>query len=184
MGRSKALYLGIGAVAGSAVTALFFLFKEGVIFAGEGPAPSSREDKPVQNDVDSDNPIPFKDASADAREPDIIAYNDILHKQNYKSEEVSTDGGIYEITEAMYFEQGGYDMKSLTLYSDGVIADSTSDEILDSGDIAHVFGSLHTVEKISNALNHGVDILYIRNEGLFTQYEISSDDRTYSEVVG
>lgn len=184
MTRDNAVYFGIGAVAGSAVTALFFLFKEGVIFVGDGETPTHETAQVVERE-DSEMPISFKDTLTTT--PAYVAYNDILHQQGYKAEEIKTDSEIYMVPEEEYFEvgrSGMFDMTALTLYSDGIVADAVTDEALSPGELASVLGTSTTVDYLKRMLNNGADILYFRNERLHTQYEVNADERTYLEVTG
>lgn len=184
MTRENAVYFGIGAVAGGAVTALFFLFKEGFIFVGDGD-PSTQDETPTDGQNDSEKPISFKDTPA--QEPSsLVAYHNILHEQGYQAEEIPTDAEVHMVSEEEYFEVGRlgtFDMTALTLYSDDVVANAVTDEVITPGDLASVIGASNTIERLRRMFDNGADILYFRNERLHAQYEMNADERTYLEVT-
>ena len=188
MARSNAAYFGIGAVAGSAVTALFFLFKEGLMFVGDGisPALDDTSEKHETTNDSEERPVPFKDVKAGAP-TELVAYHNMLHENEYKTEVPEIGSAVLVISEEDYFEggrDGTYDMQALTLYFDGVLADSSSDRVMDASDQASILGPRFDTDFLLKEFKKGVDILYIRNERLLTQYEISYDDRMYEEVTG
>lgn len=184
MTRSNAAWFGIGAVAGSAVTALFFLFKEGIIFVGDDAAPVRKDASPEAEHFessDSTKPISFKDAQPTDKS-NQIAYHKILQKENYAKE----DDVVSLISEDEYFEggrDGTYDMTTLTLYSDGIIADSVTDRVMAPEDVAGALGPFADVRTLYKHFAY-MDILFLRNEQLRTEYEVSVDSRTYKEVTG
>lgn len=183
MTRSNAVWFGIGVVAGGVATALFFLIKEGLIYVGEG---TPYLDVSPNDDVeDSEAPIPFKDIPRS--EAEHVAYNNIVSALGYTTNEVQTGDLVKTISEEDYFEAGRageFDMSSLTLYRDGVVADSVSDRVFPSEELASALGSYGNVQELRRSFDNGADILYFRNGRLMTQYEISFDNRTYEEVTG
>ena len=183
MMRSNAAYFGLGVVAGSAVTALFFLFKEGVIFVGDG-GPSHAEDAPAEEEAIKHGPessIPLKDAPA-TNASEQVAYHHILKERGYKAE-----SDVRAISEEEWFEGGRdglYNMLSLTLYSDGVVANSVTDTIMTREEFEGAMASAMSIDAMRAAFLAGRDLLYFRNERIRTQYEVSFDDRTYETVTG
>ena len=183
MTRDNAAYFGIGVVAGSAVTALLFLIKEGFIFVGED-APIQRETNlPEEITIDSEKPVAFKDVQPTTVE--TIAYNDIVKSYNGKEEPpMQKDMGVYTITEDEFFESLGiFDIRYVTLYSDGVIVNTLTGIQLEQDDVATALGSLYTPETLKRMFDKGADTVYIRNEHLFTQYEITYDDEGGGDLI-
>ena len=71
-----------------------------------------------------------------------------------------------------------YDVVSLSLYSDGVLADSITGEIVE--DIENVVGS----DSLHHFGEYEDDSVYVQNDRLKTYYEILMDNREYDVVVG
>ena len=99
--------------------------------------------------------------------------------QNYKeggseSMEIGTPPYVISYEELGEIEE--YDTVSLTYYADGVVADDWGDVI---EDIPNVIG-----EDFSNHYDNAddPDMVYVRNERLKCDYEISRDVRKFSEV--
>lgn len=82
--------------------------------------------------------------------------------------------------------EDGYDVKTLTLYSDGILADSVSDEVMSESDAFAALGPNYTARKLQRifSIENEVEDLFIRNDRLYTLYEVTIDDRTYKEVTG
>lgn len=84
--------------------------------------------------------------------------------------------------------EGNYDSKSLTLYSDGILADSISDEVMSESDAFAALGPNFTERKLQRIFtlekSENLDVIYVRNDRLYTLYEVTTDDRTYKEVTG
>lgn len=82
----------------------------------------------------------------------------------------------------------GYDTQTLTVYSDGILADSTTDDVMSESDAFAALGPNYTARKLQRIFSMGadseLDAVYIRNDRLYTLYEITNDDRTYKEVTG
>lgn len=82
---------------------------------------------------------------------------------------------------------GNYDTKDYTLYTDGVLADSVRDDVISESDAFVALGPNYTARKLQRIFARGVDsgleTIYIRNDRLYTLYEITTDERTYREVV-
>ena len=74
-------------------------------------------------------------------------------------------------------------MTTLTLYSDGIIADSVTDRVMAPEDVAGALGPFADVRTLYKHFAY-MDILFLRNEQLRTEYEVSVDSRTYKEVTG
>lgn len=182
-----------GAVVGSVATALFIRQYEAengkLVMTNAEVMNSKPEDgKPIlaERDSLSENPTPQKNVQYDK----IIEDGGYSKKQPSVVEAAVSEGHDepYRITEDAYFDDnvdGIYDVKQLTFFSDGVLADGVSDERIDGPDMLSMLGPNYQedflrayFQELSN------DMLFIRNDRLFEQYEIVGDMRTYKEVTG
>lgn len=82
----------------------------------------------------------------------------------------------YVVSPDEYAEEYGYECRDITLYADGVIADD-DDDILE--DPENVIG----LESLNHFGEYAENTVYVRNDRLMCDYEISKDDRTYEEVL-
>ena len=73
----------------------------------------------------------------------------------------------------------GYEMVFLSLYADGVVAYDDDNSFMDEDDIASLLGGEENLEEMGKFED---DILHIRNENEYTDFEIPRDLRKYSAV--
>ena len=73
----------------------------------------------------------------------------------------------------------GYEMVYLSLYADGVVAYDNDNSFMDEDDVQMFLGGDENLEQMGKFES---DILHIRNENEYTDYEITRDLRKYSEV--
>ena len=84
----------------------------------------------------------------------------------------------YVIAPEEFGDMGDYDIEYLTYYADGTLANEMDEPIIDVEDVVG-----------ANALNHfGTDtsepeLVFVRNDELRKDFEISLDSRKYSDVV-
>lgn len=133
--------------------------------------------------------------------PEKVDYSTVVTKLYSNNEEfldvefsVDKNGSIVDdpmrISDGKFQElsDDGYDVKSLTLYSDGILADSVSDETMSESDAFAALGPNYTASKLQRVFSlgadDGLDVIFIRNNRLYTLYEVTIDDRTYKEVTG
>lgn len=125
-------------------------------------------------------------------ERNIVNYNDIvttLYAPKKDESLTPPEDGPKRIQNAdELVENGHYDMRELTLYSDGLLADSITDEIMSESDAFVALGPNYTPRELQRIFAIGMepfcDTICIRNDALYTVYEITQDERTYKEVVG
>lgn len=148
--------------------------------------PVIHENAPVKLDKSSIDDIPFE-------APKAVNYNSVVDKLYKATDETPSDneGDPKRITDEKYQElvfAGNYDTKLLTLYSDGVLADSTTDDVMSESDTFAALGPNYTARKLQRIFALGADdeleTVFVRNDRLYTLYEITRDDRTYKEVTG
>ena len=82
------------------------------------------------------------------------------------------------ISEEDYGELEEYEKVTLTYYSDGILADDLSDEIVDDAE------SKVGTDYIKNIVDDGEDVVFVRNDIEKTDYEIVKSLQTYKEVTG
>ena len=73
----------------------------------------------------------------------------------------------------------GYEMVYLSLYADGVVAYDDDNSFMDEDDMETLLGGDENLDQMGK---FEPDILHIRNENEYTDYEITRDLRKYSEV--
>lgn len=82
------------------------------------------------------------------------------------------------ISEEEYGELDEYEKVTLTYYSDGILADDLSDEIVDDAE------SKVGTDYIRNIVDDGEDVVFVRNDIEKVDYEIIKSLQTYKEVTG
>ena len=120
-------------------------------------------------------------------EEEKVEYNDILTKRNYvnysdvEKEEKGGDtmkDGPYVIAPNEFDEFDEYETGELTYYADGILADDGDDIIDDIESIVGEDSLLHFGEYEDDP-----DTVYVRNDRLKTDYEITRDERRYADVM-
>ena len=89
----------------------------------------------------------------------------------------SMEGRAYVIKPEEFGENDDYDCVSLTYYADQVLADDSTDEIIENVDAAV------GVESLRHFGEYEPDIVHVRNDLLGCDYEISLDARKYSHKM-
>ena len=102
----------------------------------------------------------------------------IIKENGYREDDGHEETGReFELINAEKFSAlNGFDKISLTLYRDGLLADET-DEVVDIGESVGQMA-------ISELKNGGEEAVYVRNAKNATEYELTIDPRTYTEVTG
>lgn len=115
--------------------------------------------------------------------PNISEYAAMLEKEGYvnysgigKEEQISMESKPYVISPDEFGEIEEYEKISLTYYSDQVLADE-NDELVEDVEGAIGFESLTHFGEFED------DSVFVRNDRLKCDYEILSDQRTYSDVI-
>lgn len=109
------------------------------------------------------------------KEEKTVSYNEIV--SNYTNEEPETTSDKpYIIDVDIFGEEDGYEVITLTLYSDGFLADD-DDRLIK--DIENTVGN----EAIKYFDKYDEDSVYVRNDRLKTDFEILSSQIAYSEVL-
>ena len=91
-------------------------------------------------------------------------------------EATEPDDPPYIINPEEFGEEDGYDMTTLTFYSDGPLTDE-DDELIE--DVDGLVGR----DSISRFRDFKVEAVYVRNDKFKTDYEIISDLRRFDDVL-
>lgn len=192
MDAKNALYFCGGVALGVAGALSFLWFWEEREMTAENDIPK----KQVTSEVTEHVPKTVDRSTLDGTSFDSaqrIEYNrvvDYLYNKDAADPQDSSEH-IRRINDADFqalAADGNYDTKSLTLYSDGILADSISDEVMSESDAFTALGPNYTIRKLQRIFTQGakefLEGMLIRNDRLYTLYEITYDVSTYKEVTG
>lgn len=138
----------------------------------------------VINNIDTVKSI----AETAKAKPDLVNYNgryQSIVKENaynqstesYPENDMKGEKSMipYVITPEEFGQNDEYDIISLTYYSDGVLTDE-NDEIIENQEAMVGHGSLSRFGEYEN------DMVYVRNDTIACDYEITRDEATYSSI--
>lgn len=97
------------------------------------------------------------------------AYEDIAARNGYVEKPYVIEPGEFDTLD-------GYDIVSLTYYSDGILTDDMDEIVDDADDIIGIDPADHFGE-------YEDDAVYVRNDARKCDYEILRDMRTYNEAI-
>lgn len=132
-------------------------------------------------------------AERNLNKPDIMEYKRVINETQYNNysksekkskEEVKEPDTVEEevVTEIITLEDAGmgcnYQVVTLELYTDGIIADEDDKEAINKHDY---FGNLD-LDEIFDESEYG-DCVYIRNHNLKLDIELAKVDRSYTESI-
>lgn len=170
-----------GAAAGSAVT--WYLVK-------------AKYEQIAQEEIDSVLEVYSKRANTnikseekeDDKKPSLKEESDdMLRNLRYVSDDENEEEGgseelkhnkPYIINPDEFEYSDDYEQISLTYYADGILADDTSDDVIE--DIEGTVG----LDFPNHFGEYEEDTVYVKNDRLKCAYEINRDDRGYSDVTG
>lgn len=115
----------------------------------------------------------IRDYAAKLQEQSYVNYADIAKSDD---EEEETMDKPYVIEPEEFGEEDGYKVKSLTYYADGVLTDER-DKVINDVD------SLVGLDSLNHFGEYQDDSVFVRNDGLRTDFEILADTRNYSDVI-
>lgn len=84
---------------------------------------------------------------------------------------------LQAITQDDFIVNNGYDKVDVVVYSDGIAANESTDEILDAEETIGI-------DAVPRIIRGHEDVIYIRNNDLMIDYEIYGNDDTYTNVTG
>lgn len=195
---SKGLYFVLGAACGAA-GAYFYLKNKFEQYAQEEinsvkeTYKAEKEEKKhelVETDEELEEKVEIKHVKPDLKDlkKDMKDYarKSIKEYTDYSTKIEKPEDPVYQkfteepeiISEEDFGEADGYDTITLMYYSDGILAEDISDEIVEDAE-----GKVGT-DYIDEINKDGVDVVYVRNDIEKTDYEILKNLQTYKEVTG
>lgn len=143
---------------------------------------TKKDNEPAEEDNDEETSTPEVKSNR-------IEATTISDRQNYSGyfKTESEPAGIsenplileprpYVVSPDEFAEELGYECRDITLYADGTLADD-DDDILE--DPENVIG----LDSLKQFGEYAPNTVYVRNDRLKCDYEVSKDDRTYEEVL-
>ena len=183
MESKNALYFCGGAVLGILGTVAFFYFWE-----ENKPEPQLDDGLDQQTQSTQNTTVTKSSLDMNYTPPEKHNYTAYVNYLYSDSEDISEIDGHERIDDAKFQElssEGNYDTILLTLYSDGILANEVTDEIMSESDAFTALGPNYTIRKLSRIFElSDTETVFIRNDRLYSLYEINQDDRTYGEVTG
>lgn len=115
-------------------------------------------------------------------------YSEISTAKTHRWQDSKHDPRVPYIVSPMDFEDTAYshyERVELTFYADGILANSR-DEVITIQESYESIGAdiFRSIRDHFGEYEEDPDVVYVRNEANFTQYEITRDNRTYANVVG
>lgn len=137
----------------------------------------------AQDEINSVKEVYAKRAAA-REKPDLSELSEIVKDKGYSSEtstdekpsEKDKEKRPYVISPDDFGTIDGYEQISLTLYSDGVLADENNEKI---ENVDETVGE----ESLSDFGTFEEDSVFVRNDARKTDYEILLDGHKFSEVM-
>ena len=123
-----------------------------------------------------DKVIPEKPSLKVAYARSIEHYTNYSNRDYEPEREEKGDKTVYVVTPEEFAEDDTYETQELTLYADGILAD-TDDTILDADEVVGK-GSLDRMGEYED------DTLHVKNEKRKLYYEILADERSYEDATG
>lgn len=191
---NKALYFVLGAACGAA-GAYFYLKKKFEQYAQEEIdsvkemyKAEKKEENPVEEEmVEVNDPKPdLKDLKKDQKNYNRKSIKEYTDYTKFSGSTDKPEDPIHQpfteepeiISEEEFGEIDEYDTITLMYYSDGVLAEDISDEIVDNAD--EKVGT----DYVDVLMKDDKDVVYVRNEIDKVDYEICKNLQTYKEVTG
>lgn len=123
----------------------------------------------------------------EVKAPEINDYENIIGEQKYNTTDKKEDSKMtepYEISYEDFGERDGYDVNTMTYYSDGVLTDEDDNPVEDVLGMVGCDLGARFKEKESDPNDRDRDSIYVRNEEMECDLEILRDYRSFSSVTG
>lgn len=113
------------------------------------------------------------------KSPEVEKYVNILNNHSYNLEEEGEPATMYGpyLIAPEEFGEKDHERVFMTYYADEVLAYDDTDEVVD--DIDSMIG----LDSLEHFGDYEDDLLFVRNDMVRTDYEISIDSRNYSDIV-
>lgn len=184
---SKVLYFTAGAAIGSVVTWKLLKRKYEQWAQKEIDSVmdycSAKQNEPAPEETDEQLAIQFDETSSE--EPIEPTEGEKIQYEKYAqaygnlaiNEQKSDDDWPRVISPDEFGENPEYETVELTLYADGVLADDW-DNVIDEDEIDEMIGK----DSLNHFGEYEEDSVFVRNDGLKTDYQILQDLRNFSDV--
>lgn len=129
----------------------------------------------IEEDEDEEAVIGGPELSGSLIDGDVIRYSKILKKESYKEEEDEDDMDRPYVIPPEEFGENDYAVKSLVLYADGVLVNEYGAVITD---VDNLVGK----DSLNHFGEYEDDSVFVRNDGLKTDFEILLDNRNYKDI--
>ena len=191
---SKGLYFVLGFACGAAGT-YFYLKNKYEQYAQEEIDSVKETYRSKADDKSEFEKMPGEEIEVNDPKPDLkdlkkdmkdYARKSIKEYTDYSTKVEKPEDPVYQpftedpqiISEEDFGEVDGYEKMTLMYYSDGVLAEDISDEIVDNAE--EKVGTNY----IDVLVKDGKDVVYVRNDIEKTDYEICKNLLSYKEVTG
>lgn len=180
------LYFVAGCITGAAVAGMYLKDKFAAIAQEEIDsikdeyAVQTEEETSEKEDDEEESKIHssmIQDYKRTVEDTGYVNYNDISKKETKTKKTKKEYSHIEYIDPDESGEELEYDRIELTLYGDGTLADDC-DEIVD--DVNLTVGA----DFMSHIGEFEAGVVHVKNNKLHAYYEVITDDRSYSDVVG
>lgn len=133
-----------------------------------------KEEKPVKKKPEAKEP-----PVSNVVNPEVEKYVNILNNHSYNLEEEGEPATMYGpyLIAPEEFGEKDHERVFMTYYADEVLAYDDTDEVVD--DIDSMIG----LDSLEHFGDYEDDLLFVRNDMVRTDYEISIDTRNYSDIV-
>lgn len=134
-----------------------------------------KEEKPAEKEPTVEEPK----VTNIVRNPEVEEYIDILNSHSYNLEEKGAPATMYGpyLIAPEEFGEKDHETAFLTYYADKVLAYDDTDDIVE--DVDAMIG----LDSLNHFGEYEEDLLFIRDDVVGTDYEISRDTRNYHDVV-
>ena len=150
------------------------------------------QDEDESHDINEEDFDNEEDIFEPVTEAEVFEYHNISSRYrssaDIEEDDAEEEGGIGEMDEAPYINgpyvispddfrcsPPGYNAQALDYFSDGILADSWGARL----NIEETIGE----DSLKHFGEYADDIVYVRNERLEVDYEVTCDPRTYDETV-
>lgn len=170
---NKLAFFILGAIAGASITYLVTRPKYEVIES------EAEVEEAVEDNIDEGHPLTEEDireATKVLQKCQYNTYSDTNKKETKKEEDEKMDEDRpYVISPDEAGDE--YELISLNYYQDGVVTDGFG-EVFTDEEVEQIIGK----DSLKTFGQYEEDCVYVRNDGLATDYAVIADDRTWKEL--
>ena len=138
--------------------------------------PKSKSESDSEEDDEKENNLKENIEKLEVFKKDSKEYKEIVKDYNKKEDDEDMKPNPYVITEDEFGEDPNFQTITLTCYADKVVTDEL-DEVVEED----TFDDLCGLEVLDEFDANEVDVVYVRDDYMETDYEILLDERNYSD---